>query len=115
MINEIRVGTEDDSLCLVDDRLHVIVHSMEYVYELSSINKIVLFTTDSGPSYDDMGLAIDVGNDDVIFIMSEHRCFRPFLFDQVGKVLPIDYQKIMDASTCADNRVFEIYTREICC
>ena len=24
-------------------------------------------------------------------------CFKPFLFDQLGKVLPIDYQRVIDA------------------
>lgn len=112
MINAIRVETESDSLCLVGDKILAVVDSKEYIYELSSINKIVLFTTDSGPIHDDMGLAIDVGNNDVLFIMSEHKCFSGFLFDQAGKVLPIDYQKIIEASACTDNGVFEIYVKE---
>ena len=112
MSNTIRIETELDSICLVGDRIQVVVDSKEYIYELSSVNRIVLITTDSGPIHDDMGLAIDVGNDDVISIMSEHKCFKPFLFDQIGKVLPIDYQGIIDASSCADNGVFEIYVRE---
>lgn len=112
MNKEIRVEAEKDSLCLVEDKIHAVVNSEEFVYELSSVNKIDLLTTDLGPLHDDMGLAIDVGNSDVIFIMSEHRCFSPFLFDQVGKSLPIDFQKIIDASTCTDNGVFEIYEKE---
>lgn len=111
MINEIRVDTEKDSLCLTGDKIHAIVHSKEYIYELSSVNKITLFTTDSGPFQDDMGLAIYVGNNDVIFIMSEHKCYIPFLFDQVGKALSIDFQKIIVASTHTDNGVFEIYAK----
>ncbi len=87
MANRIQVKTEEDSLFLED------------------------LTTDLGPFYDDMGLAVDVGNDEVIFIMSEHRCYKSFLFDQIGKVLPIDYQKIIDASSCTENRVFEIYRK----
>ena len=112
MINAIRVETESDSLCLVGDKILAVVDSKEYIYDLSSINKIVLFTTDSGPIHDDMGLAIDVGNNDVLFIMSEHKCFRPFLFDQIGKVLPIDFQKVIDASVCTEKRVFEIYVKQ---
>ena len=112
MDNRIRVETENDSFCIIGDKVHAVVNSNEYIYKLSSINKIVLFTTDSGPLYDDMGLAIDVGNTDVIFIMSEHKCFSPFLFDQVGKVLPIDFQKVIDASTCIDDGVFEIYEKD---
>ena len=109
---EIRVETENDSLCMAGDEIHVIANSIEYNYELSSVNKIMLFTTDSGPVNDDMGLAIEVGINDVIFIMSEHKCFNPFLFDQAGKVLPVDFQKIIDASSCTDNGVFEIYVNK---
>jgi len=112
MSNTIRVETEFDSICLLGDRIQAVVDSTEYTYELSSVNRIVLITTDLGPLQDDMGLAIDIGNDDVISIMSEHKCFKPFLFDQIGKVLPINYQGIIDASSCADNGVFEIYVRE---
>ena len=112
MANMIQIKTEQDSLCLVEDKIHAVVDSKEYVYELSSVNKIVLFTTDSGPSRDDMGLLIDVGNNDLISIMSEHKCYVPFLFDQAGKALPIDFQKIIEASTCTDNGVFEIYAKE---
>ena len=109
---EIRVGAKNDSLCMAGDKIQAIVNSIEYDYELPSVNKIVLFTTDSGPVNDDMGLAIEVGINDVIFIMSEHKCFNSFLFDQVGKVLPIDFQKVIDASTCTDNGVFEIYVNK---
>lgn len=111
MTNEIRVEMENDFLCLVGDKIHAVVDSKEYTYDLSMVNKIVLFTTDSGPFDDDMGLAIDVGNNDVILIMSEHECYMPFLFDQVGKVLPIDFQKIVDASACTENSAFVIYEK----
>lgn len=112
MKKKIQVKTEKDSLCLVGDEILAVVNSKEYIYGLSSVNKIVLFTTHLGPFHDDMGLAIDVGNNDVIFIMSEHKCFSPFLFDQVGKALPIAFQKIIDASSCTANGEFEIYVKE---
>lgn len=113
MTNEIRVATEEDDLFLMDDKIHAIVNSREYIYELSRVKKIVLLTTELGPFYDDMGLAIDVGNNDVIFIMSEHKCYSSFLFDQIGKALPIDYQKILDASSCTDNKNIELYVKDI--
>jgi len=61
---------------------------------------------------DDMGLAVEFANNNVVFIMSEHKCFSPFLFDQIGKVLPIDFQKVIDASVCTEKRVFEIYVKQ---
>ena len=92
---KLKIETEMDSLCLVGDKIHAVVNSIEYVYGLPSVKKIVLLTTDLGPMHDDMALVIDVGNNDVIYIMSEHKCFTPFLFDQIGKALPVDYQKII--------------------
>ena len=110
MRNKIRVETEEDSLYLADDKIHAIEDSEEHIYELS-VNKILVLTTDKGPFYDDMCLAVEVGDDDVIFIMSQHRCYKSFLFDQIGKALPIDYEKIIEASACTENCMFEIYTK----
>ena len=101
----------DDSLFLEGNEIHAYVANQEYIYSLESIEKIVLLTTDMGPFYDDMGLAVDVGNNTAIFIMSEHKCFQDFLFEQIGKVLPIDYQKVIEASTCIEKNVFEIYRK----
>ena len=111
MRNKIRVETEEESLYLADDKIHAIADSEEHIYVLSSVIKILVLTTDKGPFYDDMCLAVELGDDDVIFIMSEHRCYKSFLFDQIGKVLPIDYEKIIDASACTENCMFEIYTK----
>ena len=109
---EIRVETENDSLCMAGDKIQAIVNSKEYIYELSSVNRMVIFTTDSGPIQDDMGLTIEIENNDVIFVMSEHKCFGPFLFDQIGKAMPIDFQKIIDASAFTGNGAFEIYVNK---
>lgn len=110
-MNHIRVETNEDSLAIVNNEIQVTVGNITSTYSLESVEKIVLLTTDMGPLYDDMGLAIDVGQDTAIFIMSEHRCYEEFLFNQLGKTLPIDFQKIIEASTCIDNNVFEIYKR----
>ena len=101
----------DDTLFLDGNEICAYVADQEYIYSLESIEKIVLLTTDMGPFYDDMGLAIDVGNNTAIFIMSEHKCFKDFLFEQIGKVLPIDYQKVIEASTCIEQNVFVIYRK----
>ena len=110
-MNHIRVETNEDTLAIVNNEIQVTVGNVTSTYSLESVEKIVLLTTDMGPVYDDMGLAIDVGQDTAIFIMSEHRCYKEFLFDQLGKFFPIDYQKIIEASTCIENNVFEIYIK----
>ena len=110
-MTHLRIETEDE-LYLEEQEIHAIINGQEYIYSLDVIEKIVMLTTDLGPFYDDMGLAIDVGNETAVFIMSEHECFQPFLFEQIGKVLPIDFQKVIDASMCKDNNVFEIYRKD---
>lgn len=109
---KICVNTDEDSLMLTDGRIWASVDSKEYIYDLDYVEKLVILTTDMGPFFDDMGLAIEFINGDVIFIMSDHRCYETFLFDQIGKVLPIDYQQIIEASSCTENSVFEIYVRD---
>lgn len=109
---KIYIKNNEDSIILEGCKIHIIADNTEHTCELSSINEIDLLTTDLGPFVDDMCLAIFTDNNIVIFVLSEHRCFRSFLFDQIGKVLPIDYQKIIDASTCTKKKIFEIYIRD---
>ena len=109
-MTHLRIEVED-SLAVKDNYIYAHIGKQEYVYSLEKVEKIVLLTTDLGPFYDDMGLAIDVGNDTAIFIMSEHKCFNDFLFEQIGKVLSIDYQKVIEASSCIERNVFEIYRK----
>ena len=111
-MKHIRVETNEDELYLINSDIHAIVENTDYMYKLDDVIEIVILTTDVGPMYDDMGLAVNVGNDTAIFIMSEHRCYKDFLFNQIAKVFPIDYEKIIEASTCIENRVFPIYKRE---
>ncbi len=109
---KIFIKNNEDSIILEGNNIHAIADNKEYICELSSINEIDLLTTDLGPFVDDMCLAIFTDNNIVFFVLSEHICFKPFLFDQIGKLLPIDYQKIIDASTCTKKNTFEIYIRE---
>lgn len=108
---KIYIKNNEDSIVLKGSKIHAIADNTEHICELSSINEMNLLTTDLGPFIDDMCLAILTDNNIVFFVLSEHRCFKPFLFDQLGKVLPIDYQKIIDASTCTKKNIFEIYIR----
>lgn len=108
---KIKIETTTDTLSLIDGKIHALSNGKEYVFDVSQIEKALILTTDMGPFYDDVCLAIEVGNEDVIFIMSEHPSYQPFLFDQLGKTITIDYKKIIDASICTDNQVFEIYKK----
>ncbi|ADL36555.1 hypothetical protein bpr_IV191 (plasmid) [Butyrivibrio proteoclasticus B316] len=111
-MGKIRVETNEDSLFLEGEKIHAVTAGEEYIFDLEDVVKMVILTTDMGPMYCDMGLAVDVGNGNVIFIMSDHRCYKSFLFDQIGKALPIDYQKVIEAASCIDNQVFLIYEKK---
>ena len=99
----------NDTLIFKENQIYAHVNNNEFIFSVEAVEKMVLITTDLGPFYDDMGLAIDVGDDTAVFIMSEHRCFKEFLFEQIGNTLPIDYQKVIDASMCTENNLFIIY------
>ena len=58
-----------------------------------------------------MGMIIELSDDTSISIMSEHECYESFLFDGLGKVLPIDYKKIIEASGCTESKMFVIYKK----
>jgi len=101
-----------DSLFLKDDKIYVVKDKKKHIYKVSSIQTILIVTTDQGPFLADTVMAIALDNYTVIFMMSEHECYAPFLFDQIGKVLTIDYQKAIEAASCTENNTFVIYSRE---
>ena len=107
----IGVKEDGDSVSLTDNVIHVVSDSNEYDFELSCVERMAMITNNLGPFYDDMALAVEVGNNTVIMIMSGHNSFKPFLFDQIGKVLPVDFNKIIEASTCTENGIFELYSK----
>ena len=110
-VTKISIKNNEDSIILEGNKIHAFADNKEFLCELSSISEMDLLTTDSGPFADDMCLAVFADNNIVFFVLSEHICFKPFLFDQIGKVLSVDYQKIIDASTCTKKNIFEIYIR----
>ena len=100
-----------DSLVLQNDEIHALVDGKEYIFKLSEVEEMAMFTTDDGPQYCDNGLAINLGNGNVIFIWGEHPCFSKFLFEQIGKAVTIDYEAIIEASQCFGNKMFVIYKK----
>lgn len=107
----IKILTEQDTLVLENNTLMAKADGHEYAFPLESIMRLVIATMDSGPLFDDMGLIVQVGEDTSFLIMSEHKCYEPLLFQQLGKALPVDYQKIIEASSCTEQNYFEIYSK----
>ena len=108
---KIKIQTAADSLTLENGRIRALADGAEYFFELSEVEELLIITNDLGPLYDDMCLAVRINAETAIFIMSGHPCYTPFLFDGLGKVLNIDYNVMIKASTCIENDVFPIYKR----
>ena len=77
---------------------------------VSEIIRISILTTDQGPFVDDVALAIAF--DESIFVIpSQHCLYDKFLFDEISKQITIDFQGVIDASSCTDNAEFILYSR----
>lgn len=107
---KIKIGL-NDTLSLIGGKIHALAGGIEYAFELSEIEEVIIITNDLGPFYDDMCLAIKMDGETAIFIMSEHPMYQAFLFDQLGKAVVIDYNKIIEASLCTENNIFVLYKR----
>ena len=104
--------SSEDSLIVKDDKIVANVGGQELVFDIEAVNKLVVYTTCMGPLSDDMGLIIHFSGDTTIRIMSGHECYESFLFDGLGKALPIDHKKIIEASGCTEAEMFVIYKKD---
>ena len=111
MVNKIRVESKSDFVLLEDENIKVFADNKEYSFDVSDIWRVLIITTDQGPLYDDMCLVVEVGKETAIFVMSEHLSYETFLFEQLGKILKLDYNEIIQASMSTDNKIFVIYEK----
>ena len=109
---KIKVETTNDNLLMENGKIKAVVKGEEYFFNIEDIEQVLLITSDLGPFYDDMCLAVRIDEETAIFIMSEHPDYEQFLFDQLGKVIELDYELIIKASTCIENNVFVIYEKK---
>ena len=103
--------SNEDSLIVRDNKIVANIGGQELVFDIEAVNKLVVYTTCMGPLHDDMGLIIHLSGDTTIEIMSGHECYESFLFDGLGKALPIDHKKIVEASGCTKSKMFVIYKK----
>lgn len=103
---------KNDTLCVKGGSIEAVSRNEKYSFDKSEIEEIVMITTDNGPFFDDMGLAIRINAETAIFIMSGHPLYEKFLFDELGKLVSIDYNAIIRASSCTENKIFPLYRRE---
>ena len=103
----------EDTVCVKDGRVEVVFEGREYSFEKEEIEAVMLITTDKGPFYDDMCLAVRIDSETAVFVMSEHPQFRVFLFDELKTLVTIDYNKVIEASACIENNIFFLYKRDL--
>ncbi len=104
--------SNEDSLIVKENKIYADVSGQELVFDIEAVNKLVVYTTCMGPLSDDMGMIIHLSGDTTIRIMSGHECYESFLFDGLGKALPIDHKKIIEASGCTEPEMFVIYSKD---
>ena len=101
-----------DTICVKDGKISVVFEGKEYSFAKEEIEAAMIITTDKGPFYDDMCLAVRIDSETAVFVMSEHPQYSGFLFDELKTLVEIDYGKVIEASTCTENNIFFLYQRD---
>lgn len=109
---KIKIQNENDSLKMENDIIKAFSAGKVFEFNIRELQKAMIITTDLGPFYDDMCLALQFKSEATVFIMSGHSEYQAFLFDQLGKSIKLDYEKIISATTCIENNIFVIYENE---
>ena len=107
--NVIRIETENDLLFLKDNEIHVFANAIEYIYKPSLIKKMAIVTSLKEPGSIEKSLVLYIGDDTEIYIKNDHKCFQPFLFDQIRTKLHVNSKKILDALAFIGNKTSVIY------
>lgn len=101
----------NDTICVKEGKISVVFQGKQYSFTKEEIEAAMIITTDKGPFYDDMCLAIRIDSQTAIFVMSEHPQYSGFLFDELKTLIEVDYSKVIEASSCVDNNIFFVYKR----
>lgn len=101
----------NDTICVKDGKITVVFEGKEYCFTKEEIEAAMIITTDKGPFYDDMCLALRIDSKTAVFVMSGHPCYEAFLFDELKTLIKVDYSKVIEASACTENNIFFLYRR----
>lgn len=100
-----------DTIRVKDGKVAVVFENKEYSFAKEEIEAAMLITTDKGPFYDDMCLALRIDSETAVLVMSEHPQYDSFLFDELKTLIKLDYGKVTEASACTENNIFFLYER----
>ena len=103
---------KDDRISVMSDEIHIYADKRDRTYHVSEVIKIAIYTTDQGPAADDMALLM-VMADGLFILPSEHPLYETFLFDGLAGKIPLDFPKIIDASSSTENAEFILFEKEI--
>lgn len=101
-----------DTAIIIDNYINFVFNNRCKKYSIAEIVKLEIFTTDKGPFVDDVALAVFIKNK-IFVIPSEHQCYKSLIFDELPKVISINFEMIIKASTCCENSTFVIYEKGI--
>lgn len=104
--------SNNDTICVKNGAVETVFENKAYSFAKEEIEAVMMITTDKGPIYDDMCLALRIDSETAVFVMSEHPQFGGFLFDELKTILEIDYAKVIAASSCIENNIFFLYQRD---
>jgi hypothetical protein len=99
---------DNDIVEISKDEIQMNIGGKAFCFKIVEISKIAILTSDQGPFVDDVALAVTI-EDRVFVIPSENKLYEKFLFDGISKKITIDFQKVMEASSCTENAEFIIY------
>lgn len=102
---------KNDSATCEDTSIKFTIEEKPYSFDVSEIDKVSIFTTDKGPLIDDVALAVFF-DANMFLLPSEHPQYQPFLFDNIYKMLEVNYDEVIKSTTCVDNAEFVIYEKK---
>ena len=78
-------------------------------FSIDTLKEIAIITTDKGPLLDDVALAFFF-QETVLILPSEHKCYKQ-VYNAISDSMPLDYEKVIKAMSCAENAVFSIWKK----
>ena len=83
----------NDRLLLENEVIKAITADGEQKFHISEVKMALIITTDLGPFYDDMGLALHIDKETAIFIMSSHPDYQTFCLTNLENRLKLTMTK----------------------
>ena len=107
---DVKTLKNGDMIEVIHDEVHIRMGKEAHCFQIADIAKLAILTTDQGPVVDDMALLV-VAKETFFIVPSENAVYEKFLFDGIAPKIPIDFQKVIEASSCSENAEFVLYTK----